>query len=109
MKHYLQDEFEAFVDEISKLIADYTHEHYPLTSAPIVGFDNGHKYWRIWSKNQRGTAKSVYGFVRKEDGAIFRAATWKAPQTKTKSAIRGYLHDEDRLSHCNEYSINYAR
>ena len=103
MKHYLQDEFEAFVDEIRELVVDSSNKNFSTLSTPKVGFDNGRKYWRIWRD------RSVYGFVRKEDGAIFRAATWKAPQTKTKSAIRGYLHDEDRLSHCNEYSINYAR
>ena len=102
MSHYLQEELEAFVAEIETLV----HNHYknrPYTRHPKVGFDNGRKYWRIWKDS------SVYGFVRKDYGAILRAASWKAPQTKTKSAVRGYLHDEDRLSHCDAYSVKYAR
>ena len=106
MKHYLQDEFETFVGEIRELVVEHNTERFPTLAIPTVGFDNGRKYWRIWKD---GGQKSVYGFVRKDDGAIFRAATWKAPQTKTKTAIRGYLHDDDRLSHCNAYGINYAR
>jgi hypothetical protein len=38
-----------------------------------------------------------------------KAATWKAPQTKTKSAVRGYLTDEDRINTCTAYGIVYAR
>ena len=106
MKHYLQDEFEVFVGEIRELVLNYNNKNFPTSDPPTVGFDNNRKYWRIWRDNGR---KSVYGFIRKDDGAIFSAATWKAPQTKTKSAIRGYLHDDDRLNHCNEYAINYAR
>ena len=103
MKLYLQDELETFVGEIRELVLNHSNKNFASLPTPTVGFDNGRKYWRIWRN------RSVYGFVRKDDGAIFRAASWKAPQTKTKSAICGYLHDDDRLSHCNEYSINYAR
>ena len=106
MEHYLQDEFEAYVGEIRELVVNYNNKTFPTLPTPKVGFDYGRKYWRIWKD---GGQKSVYGFVRKDDGAIFMAATWKAPQTKTKTAIRGYLHDDDRLSHCNAYGINYAR
>ena len=106
MKHYLQDEFETFVGEVRELVVEHNTERFPTLAIPTVGFDNGRKYWRIWKD---GGQKSVYGFVRKDDGAIFRAAGWKGPQTKTKSAICGYLHDTDRLSHCNAYSMNYAQ
>ena len=34
---------------------------------------------------------------------------WKAPQTKTKTAVRGYLTDEDRINTCTAYGIVYAR
>ena len=103
MKHYLQDEFEAFVDEIRELVVKDYAKRYPDSKCPKISFDTGRKYWRI----VRGG--SVYGFVRKDDGAIFRAASWKAPQTKTKSAIRGYLHDADRLNCCSSIAIRYVQ
>ena len=106
MEHYLQSEFETFVGEIRELVVNSNNKNFPSLPTPKVGFDYGRKYWRIWTDIG---SKSVYGFVRKDDGAIFRAAGWKGPQTKTKSAICGYLHDTDRLSHCNAYSMNYAR
>ena len=109
MKHYLQDEFETFVGEVRELVQNFHNKNFPTLHTPDVGFDNGRTYWRLWRDDGRGHGKSVYGFVRKDDGAIFRATGWKGPQTKTKSAIRGYLHDTDRLTYCNGYSINYAQ
>ena len=89
--HYLQKHLDDFVSEITTLVEDHSKKCFPMLETPVVGVDAGRKYWRIWKTT--GSSKSVYGFVRKDDGAILRGATWKAPQTKTKSAVRGYITD----------------
>jgi len=35
-------------------------------------------------------------------------AGWKAPQTKTKTAIRGYVTDEYPLDYVGAYGVKYA-
>ena len=105
--HYLQKQLDDFVGEIETLVHNHYKNNFPSLTLPEIGVDNGSKYWRIWKAD--GSSKSVFGFVRKDDGAILKAATWKAPQTKTKTAVRGYLTDEDRINTCTAYGIVYAR
>ena len=105
--HYLQNQLDDFVTEIETLVHNHYKNRFPNLELPKIGVDNGRKYWRIWKAD--GSSKSVFGFVRKDDGAILKAATWKAPQTKTKTAVRGYLTDEDRINTCTAYGVVYAR
>ena len=105
--HYLQNHLDNFVNEITALVEDHSKKCFPMLKIPEIGVDAGRKYWRIWKTT--GSSKSVYGFVRKDDGAILRAATWKAPQTKTKSAVRGYITDPSPIDYCGPYSVNYVR
>ena len=76
-----------------------------------VRIEKGRVYWKImidhydqWS----GPTSRIFGFVRRKDGAIFRAATYKAPETRTKSAIRGYVHDDHPEEYFTKYGIIYA-
>ena len=105
--HYLENELKDFVGEIRDIVQGHYRDNYPMLTMPEVDYDSGRKYWRIFV--QSGSNRTAYGFVRKDDGAILRAATWKQPQVKTKSAVRGYLTDDNRTDHCTEYSIRYAQ
>ena len=51
----------------------------------------------------------TFAFVRKSDGAIFRAATNNKPETRTKSAIRGYVTDENPEQYFSFYGVLYAQ
>ena len=101
--HYLQKQMDDFVNEVREMVEDHYEKHFSVLEKPQVGVDNGRKYWRIWKDG------SVFGFVRKDDGAILKAATWKAPQTKTKSAVRGYITDDNCINTCTPYGIVYVR
>tara|TARA_R100001510_G_C7641702_1_gene199301 strand:- start:874 stop:1194 length:321 start_codon:yes stop_codon:yes gene_type:complete len=105
--HYLENELKDFVGEIRDIVQGHYRNNYPSLTIPEVDYTTGGKYWRIYV--QSGSNRSAYGFVRKDDGAILKAASWAAPQTKTKSAVRGYITDDDRTDHCTEYSIRYAQ
>ena len=48
---------------------------------------------RRFDKVVRGT--SVYCFVEKETGYIFKPASWRAPQLKTKKPVRGSIYEID--------------
>ena len=76
-----------------------------------VRAEKGRVYWKIWidSYDQWSSHSSrIFGFVRRKDGAIFRAATYKAPETRTKTAIRGYVYDEHPEEYFTQYGIIYA-
>lgn len=64
---------------------------------PILVKKRGRIYWKLILESRSdfgGYSGTVYAFIRKSDGAIFRPATWKKPETRTKKPIRGYITDE---------------
>ena len=103
--------FERFIGLIQKM-------HDTGDRSPVAGLDwkqvrveKGRVYWKIfvdkydeWS----GRTSNIFGFVRRKDGAIFRAATLKAPETRTKTAIRGYVYDDHPEEYFGKYGIIYA-
>jgi len=72
----VQEELPNFVEKVQTLI----NEHYAATlsnlTPPTVFVAGGRKYIKI---AKRDNQTSVYCFVRAADGAILKAATWKAP------------------------------
>jgi len=80
-------------------------------SPPIIKMEKGRVYYKLILENQNdfgGYSASVYGFIRRKDGAVFRAATWKQPETRTKTAIRGYITDEFCLDYFTANGVTYA-
>ena len=106
--------FHYFVREAQRIVSKYMDTHFPtLPKEHIEVNDNGHVYWklsRVSDSDRHGnTSRTVYAFVRKRDGAIFMPATWRAPYTKGKSAIRGYVTDEWASSVLTPHGVIYAR
>ena len=56
-----------------------------------VEFEPGSKYVKV-VKISSGGSRSVHSFVEKETGAIWKAASWKAP---AKNFARGNVFDSD--------------
>ena len=104
--------FETFIEKVQIKINEHFAKQYANLTAPTVAVYPGRKYWKIVTeeaKTQYGQQASVYGFVRKSDGAIFKAATWKAPYTKGDKAIRGNVCDgSNGMDATTQYSIRYA-
>ena len=98
----IEHKFCEFVEGVKEKVKTHRETNFPSLDPVEVRVDKGRVYWKI----VRGT--SVYGFVRKSDGAIFKAATWKAPYTKGASAIRGYVTDDWAMDTATEYGIVYA-
>ena len=101
--------FEIFVKGIQiKLNEHYAHNLSNLTP-PTVSVRGGSKYWKVVT-GQDDRGYSVFGFVRKEDGAILKAASWSAPFVKGPSAVRGYVTDSlNGMGSVTPYGVVYAR
>jgi hypothetical protein len=77
------------------------------SAPPVLTVNKGRTYWKLVKESRSdfgGNSRTVYGFVRISDGAIFRAATWRQPETRTKGAIRGYIMDE----YCEQYFTQWG-
>ena len=112
---------EMLVPELQKKIAEkfekyrspsqIVGKHFLSESAiPRLKIKKGRVYWKLILENQDsfgGVSKSVYGFIRRNDGAIYRAATWKQPETRTVKAIRGYVTDEHAEDYFTHHGVIY--
>jgi hypothetical protein len=77
---------------------------------PILTKKKGRVYWKLILESRGdfgGSSSTVYGFVRRSDGAIFKAADWKKPETRTKSAIRGFVTEEYPEDYFTGYGVIY--
>tara|TARA_R110000851_G_scaffold113411_1_gene238087 strand:+ start:2208 stop:2576 length:369 start_codon:yes stop_codon:yes gene_type:complete len=109
-----QEEIDWHFDRFTGLIQKLQDDESSLSVSDErkqVRVETGRVYWKIWvdSYDQWSShSSSIFGFVRRKDGAIFRAATYKAPETRTKTAIRGYVYDEHPEEYFTRYGIIYA-
>ena len=100
--------FETFVEGIQIKLNEHYAQHLSNLTPPTVSVRGGSKYWKLVRREQHGD--SVYGFVRKEDGAILKAASWSAPFVKGPSAVRGYVTDpQNGMSSVDWHGVVYAR
>jgi hypothetical protein len=78
---------------------------------PVVTIMEGRVYYKLVLENQNdwgGSSSTVYGFIRRKDGAIFRAATWRKPETRPKTAIRGHIMEEYAMDYFTPHGVIYA-
>jgi hypothetical protein len=105
---------EIFVENVQQMLNEHFATNYAMLTPPEIGVHPGRTYWKIVKQDaiEQGGGRqcSVFGFVRKSDGAIFKAATWKAPYVKGGSAIRGYVNDNaNGMNSVTPYGVVYAR
>jgi hypothetical protein len=94
---------DEFVAAVQKMINDhFAQQGYSMTP-PTITVMNGMKNVRIVRSEPH--TRSVYCFVDKATGDIFKAAGWKAP---AKHA-RGNIYNQDMLKGCGVYGAEYLR
>jgi hypothetical protein len=111
--NHSREEIEYAFDIFIKGIQDKLNEHYAENlsnlAPPTVSVRGGSKYWKVVT-GQDDRGYSVFGFVRKEDGAILKPASWRAPFVKGPSAVRGYVTDSlNGMGSVTPYGVVYAR
>ena len=67
-----------FVDECVAMLNEHYDSKFPNLGCPEVKVSEGGKYYKV-IKEQGEYNKSVWFFVSKEDGLIWKPASWKAP------------------------------
>ena len=98
---------EKFVEGLNEQQAEHFKTKFPtLSPEHIVVSNRGRVYWKlIRTRISDGGDRSVFGFVRKADGAILKAAGWNAPAL---NAARGFVTDSDYgLCNAGVYGIRY--
>jgi len=115
MEERTQEELEWYMERFAVLIQICLDENQKTLKHPYdteVVVTKGRKYWKIMVETPRssiftGGRRRIFGFVRRKDGAILRAANMKAPEVRTKNPVRGYIWEEDAGSTFTWTGINY--
>ena len=61
-------------------------------NVPVLTYKEGQRFVKIVSSKFDGTSVSVFGFIEKETGLLWKAAGWKAPALNFP---RGNIADAD--------------
>ena len=80
-KEEIEYAFETFVEGIQNKLNEHYAQHLSNLTPPTVSVRGGSKYWKVVT-NFYPSGYSAFGFVRKEDGAILKPASWRAPFVK---------------------------
>ena len=115
MEERTQEEIEWHMERFTTLIQEcQDNDCDDRAHAPYrdVRVEKGRKYWKILideidRDDHRFTSMRVFGFVRRKDGAILRAASFKAPETRTKNPVRGYVWEETAGSTFTWTGVSY--
>ena len=108
--------FDKFIQKVQEC-QDAKADMLPYREHHRVRTVKGRKYWAIWIdekelevvEGKEALLRSrIFGFVRIKDGAILRPATWRAPETRTKTAVRGYIYDSNVEDYFTWVGIRYA-
>ncbi len=83
----VQEELPNFVNRIQELVDAHFAANLSNLKPPTIRIMGGRKYIKIAKVDNQ---TSVYCFVRAQDGAILKAATWKAPAL---NYVRGSIFD----------------
>ena len=74
VEFHLQD----FIGECAAMLNEHYETKFPRLNVPDVKVKEGGKFYKVY-KDEGEYHKSVWFFVSKEDGLIWKAASWKAP------------------------------
>ncbi len=73
--------------------------------APLIELQHGPRYIRIVRK--QGSSTSAYGFIDRDTGLIYKAASWKAPAKGPRGSVHNVMGR--RYEGCTLYGMAYAR
>jgi len=71
----------------ARLDAEYAKNYGGYPAAPVLSADPGVKNVRIVATQRDTWGRSVFCFIRKADGAVLKAAGWKAPAKHVRGSI----------------------
>ena len=100
----MSNNYTEALNKFTKTIEDNSTNHYKehnmtfmLDNPEVIKVNKGRRFDKV----VKGT--SVYCFVEKDTGYIFKPAGWRAPQLKTKNPVRGSIFEPDTYSQAGPY------
>ena len=93
-----------FIEQCNEMLKEHYDSKFDgkLDAPEIKVYQGGSKYYKISKKEKRGSSESVWFFVSKEDGLIWKAASWKAP---AKNFPRGNILEDKAKDVIGVYGI----
>lgn len=70
------------------------NSEYAQANIPQLSLSEGKRFVKIVVKDLHGNARSVFGFIEKETGLVWKAASYKAPALNFP---RGNINDQTGL------------
>lgn len=97
------------VSNVDNIIAHYVKNLNIKSSAgemadKVFTITNGRKYAKVVSSNKGGNHNSVFCFIDRKTGDVYKAATWKAPAKH----VRYTLTDEESAQELAHKSDAYG-
>ena len=90
-----------FVDECVVMLNEHYESKFPRLNVPDVKVKEGGKFYKVY-KDEGEYHKSVWFFVSKEDGLIWKPASWKSP---AKNFPRGNILEDKAKDVIGVYGI----
>ena len=83
---------DGFLEQCNEMLKEHYDSKFDGSlAAPDIKVYPGGKYYKISKKEKRSSSESVWFFVSKDDGNIWKAASWKAP---AKNFPRGNILED---------------
>jgi hypothetical protein len=96
---------QRFIEALTNRELEHNAKNFPTLKPATFSVMPGRVFDKIVTV--RSGSRSVYGFVRKSDGAIIKAASWKAPEPKQYE--RGNIYRANPLEGTGVYGVDYIR
>ena len=91
----------GFLDDCQEMLNEHYESKLPSLSVPSLKVYPGGKYYKV-AKKDNSHNESVWFFVSKEDGLIWKPASWKAP---AKNFPRGCIIEDKAKDVIGVYGI----
>ena len=82
------ERFKGFIEKVQVETNAYFAKNYAILTPPTIEIEEGSKFYRVVKQDSQ---RSVYCFVDKSNGDIYRAASYKIPAKH----VRGNIFDEN--------------
>ena len=69
---------EDFIGQCGNMLKEYYETKFPTLDIPGIKVYVGGKYYKV-AKRDKGLNEHAWFFIDKEEGNIWKAASWKAP------------------------------
>jgi len=69
----------GFLGDCQEMLKEHYETRFPNLGIPEIKVYQGGKYYKVAKKDGSQNNESVWFFVDKEEGNIWKAASWKAP------------------------------